>query len=234
MIAETAKCHLGDVFGKLVEVIDLDGAGGAEVAHIGVVRTFSDIHRPDQLRDQKVDICVALPVAMSRHVDGHAVDPDRKIGAVIKIEAAQEILVGLTLSGMLGDDQAGHDLKRLAGPQEGHGIHISAADGHGAGRGRLHVCRPRSRRPGSDAAADLRWDRRARLNRGWISRGLLTARRLGPVARPRLGRIHRHRGKLAGRSRRDVLGVRRGHHDKQGCSGGKCPPSSSTQRSSPA
>ena len=137
MIAETAKCHLGDVFGELVEVIDLDGAGGAEVAHIGVVRTLADIHRLNQLRDQKVDIGVALPVAMSRHVDGHAIDPDRKIGAVVKIEAAQEILVGLTLSGMLGDDQAGHDLKRLAGPQEGHGIHLRAADAHGAGGGGL-------------------------------------------------------------------------------------------------
>ena len=47
---------------------------------------------------------------MSWHVDGHAVYFDGKIGAVVKVEAAQEILVGLTLSGMLGDDQAGHDL----------------------------------------------------------------------------------------------------------------------------
>ena len=60
-----------------------------------------------------------------------------EIGAVVKVEAAQEILVGLTLSGMLGDDQAGHDLKRLAGPQEGHGIHLRAADAHGAGGGGL-------------------------------------------------------------------------------------------------
>ena len=53
MIAETAKGHLGDVFGQLVEVVDLDGAGGAEVAHIGVVRTLADIHRLDQLRDHE-------------------------------------------------------------------------------------------------------------------------------------------------------------------------------------
>ena len=85
----------------------------------------------------KVDIGVALPVAMGRHVDGHAVDPDGEIGAVVKVEAAQEILVGLALSGMLGDDQAGHDLQRLAGPQEGHGVHLRAADAHGAGGGGL-------------------------------------------------------------------------------------------------
>ena len=137
MIAETANGHLGDVFRQLVEVVDLDGAGGAEVAHIGVVRTLADIHRLNQLRDQKVDIGVALPVAMGRHVDGHAVDPDREIGAVVKVEAAQEILVGLALAGVLGDDQAGHGFKRLAGPQEGHGIHLRAADAHGAGGGGL-------------------------------------------------------------------------------------------------
>ena len=76
-------------------------------------------------------------MAMGRHVDGHAVDFDGEIGAVVKIEAAQEILVGLTLSGMLGDDQAGHDLQRLAGPQERHGVHLCAADAHGAGGGGL-------------------------------------------------------------------------------------------------
>ena len=56
---------------------------------------------------------------------------------MVKVEAAQEILVGLALSGMLGDDQAGHDLQRLAGPQEGNGVHLRAADAHGAGGGGL-------------------------------------------------------------------------------------------------
>ena len=62
---------------------------------------------------------------------------DGEISAVVKVEAAQKILVGFAFAGMLGDDQAGHDLKRLAGPQEGHGIHLRAAYAHGAGGGRL-------------------------------------------------------------------------------------------------
>ena len=74
---------------------------------------------------------------MGRHVDRHAIDPDRKIGAVVEIETAQKILVSLPLSGMLGDDQAGHDLKRLAGPQERHGIDLGTADADGAGGGWL-------------------------------------------------------------------------------------------------
>jgi hypothetical protein len=32
---------------------------------------------------------------MAAHVDRHAVEPDREIGAVIEIEAAQEVLVCL-------------------------------------------------------------------------------------------------------------------------------------------
>ena len=106
----------------------------------------------NQLRDQKVDISVALPVAMGRHVDRHAVDPDGKIGAMVEIEAAQKILVGFALSGMLGDDQARHDLKRLAGPQEGHGINLGAADADGAGGGRLQRSGSVWRCPGRDAA----------------------------------------------------------------------------------
>ena len=47
---------------------------------------------------------------------------------MVEIEAAQKILVGFALAGMLGDDQAGHDFKRLAGAREGHGVHLRAAD----------------------------------------------------------------------------------------------------------
>ena len=76
-------------------------------------------------------------MAMSRHVDGHAVYFDGEIGAVVKIEAAQEILIGLTLSGMLGDDQAGHDLQRLADTRERHGVHLLAGEAYRAGGGGL-------------------------------------------------------------------------------------------------
>ncbi len=45
---------------------------------------------------------------------------DREIGAVVEIEAAQKVLVGFALAGVLGDDQARHDLQRFAGPRERH------------------------------------------------------------------------------------------------------------------
>ena len=76
-------------------------------------------------------------MAMGWHVDGHAVYLDRKIGTVVKVEAAQEILIGLTFSGMLGDDQAGHDLQRLADTCERHCVYLLSGEAYRAGGGGL-------------------------------------------------------------------------------------------------
>ena len=104
-------------FGQLVDIVDVDGAGGGEIALIGEVGPLADIDRLDQFRNQEVDIGIALAVAVRRHVDRHAVDGDGKIRAVVEIEAAQKILVGFALAGMLGDDQARHDFQHLADPR---------------------------------------------------------------------------------------------------------------------
>ena len=53
-------------------------------------------------------------MAVRAHVDGHAVDGDGEVGAVVEIEAAQEILVGFALAAVLRDDQARHRLQHLA------------------------------------------------------------------------------------------------------------------------
>ena len=110
---------LSNVLGQPVDVVDRDRAGGAEVADVGEVRPLADIHRLDQLRDHEIDIGIALPVAMGRHVDGHAVDLDGEIGAVVEIEAAQKILVGFAFAGMLGDDQPGTTSSASPGREKG-------------------------------------------------------------------------------------------------------------------
>jgi hypothetical protein len=138
-----------------------------------------------------------------------------QISAVIEIEAAQKILIGFAFAGMLGHDQARHHLQRPADARERPGVHLRAADGHGAGGGGMHVRRSRGRRPRRHAAADMRWNGRAWLSRGWISRGSLATRRSGPLARLRFGRIYGHRGKLAGRNSRDTLRVGRWRQDHQ-------------------
>ncbi|MPM96483.1 hypothetical protein SDC9_143646 [bioreactor metagenome] len=65
---------------------------------------------------------------MRRHVDRHAADRGGEIGTVIEVEAAQEVLVGLAVAGMLRHDQAGHHLQRLAGAQDGHGSQTLAGN----------------------------------------------------------------------------------------------------------
>ena len=59
---------------------------------------------------------------------GNAVDAGREIGAVIEIEAAQEILVGLAVAAVLRDDEARHGLQQLAGAQHRAGFELRARD----------------------------------------------------------------------------------------------------------
>ena len=54
------------------------------------------MHGADQLGDHKIEIGKALTVRVGAHVDRHLVERDVDIGAVIEVEAAQEILVGFT------------------------------------------------------------------------------------------------------------------------------------------
>ena len=140
-IAKTAGGHFGDVLRQLVDIVDADSARGSEIALIGEVRSLADIDRLHQFRNQKVDIGIALAVAMGRHVDRHAVDGDGEIGAVVEIEAAQKILVGFALAGMLGHDQARHDFQQLADPRRRPRVEFLAADADLAGRGGLKVGR---------------------------------------------------------------------------------------------
>ncbi len=144
-IAKTAERQLGDVLRQPVDIVDGDGACGGEVALVGEVRSFADIDRPHQFRNQEIDVGIALPVAVGRHVDRHAVDADGEIRAVVQVKAAQKILVGFALAGMLGDDQPRHHLQRLADARERSRVDFRTRHRHRAGSGRLKIGRPRAR-----------------------------------------------------------------------------------------
>jgi len=94
---------------------DIGGAGRREVAALREVRPFAVLDSIDQLGNQEVQVRVALPVAMRRHVDRHAVDEGREVRAVIEIEATQEVLVGLAVAAVLRDDHPRHELEDLTG-----------------------------------------------------------------------------------------------------------------------
>jgi len=65
---------------------------------------------------------------VGRDIARHAAELGGEIGAVVEVEAAQEILVGLAVAGMLRDDQARHHFERLAGAQDGHRRQALAGD----------------------------------------------------------------------------------------------------------
>jgi hypothetical protein len=94
---------------------DTQRAGIAEIAHVGKKGTLADIERIDGFRHQEVQVGIALAMGMGAHVDGHVVDGDREIGAVVEIEAAQEILIGFTLAAVLRHGQPESGLQDFAG-----------------------------------------------------------------------------------------------------------------------
>ena len=81
-----------------VTAIPTDSAGRGKIALIGEVRPLADVDRLHQLRNQKIDIGIALAMTVGRHVDRHAVDGNREVRAVVEIEAAEKILVGFAFA----------------------------------------------------------------------------------------------------------------------------------------
>ena len=92
----------------VVDRLELHRAGRVEVAEPRRVGALVNVDRVDRLGDQEVGVGVALAVAVARHVDGHAVGVDRDVGAVIGIEAADEVLIRFSAAGVLADHQARH------------------------------------------------------------------------------------------------------------------------------
>jgi len=99
---------------QCVHVIDLDRPGRVEVAEIGEIGALAVMQGSDQFRDHEIEIGITLAMPMGAHVDWHVLERDIDIGAVIEVEAAQEILVGLALPAVLGGDQSRHHLEHFA------------------------------------------------------------------------------------------------------------------------
>ena len=109
-------------------------AGGGEVALVREVRAFGELDAGDDLRDQEVDVGVALAVRVRRHVHRRAGHRHREIAAVIEVEAAQEILVGLALAAVLRDDHARHRLEHFALAHDRPHVELTRGDRALAGR----------------------------------------------------------------------------------------------------
>ncbi len=92
-----------------------------------MIGAFAIIDAFDEFGNDEIDVGIALAVAVAAHVGGHTINEGGEIGAVIEIETAQEILVCLTLTRMLGSDQTGNGLEHLASAQNRPEVEIAIA-----------------------------------------------------------------------------------------------------------
>ena len=113
---------------ELTEQMELRTAGAAEVADLGVIDAELVVDVVDEFWNEKIQIGIALPVPVGRKVERHALETRLKIGAVIEVEAANEILVRLPFARVLGDDHPGHRLEQLALARDRAEAQICRAD----------------------------------------------------------------------------------------------------------
>ena len=160
---EGAAGRLHDVLVDHVQRDEVDRAGGGKVAVLDVVGPLERLHRL-HLRDQEVEVGVTLAVGVAAEVDGQIVDEQRDVGAVIGVEAAQEVLLGLAAALVLADDEARDQPQDLGGPSRREQLDVIAGDHHlrrgrgGQRRGDRHR-RQAHRRPGRRLAGRLRGGR---------------------------------------------------------------------------
>ena len=67
-------------------------AGGTEIAFVGIVDPFAKIVIGDGLGDQEMQIGITLAMGLRDHVHREAVHGDIYIGAVVRVETAEEEL----------------------------------------------------------------------------------------------------------------------------------------------
>ncbi len=120
--------------GEDVEEAEMGASRAGEVAVLREIGPFTIVDAFNEFGDEAVQIGVTLAVGVGSHVDGHAIDGDEKVGAVVEVESAEEILGGFAASGVLGDDDAGDGFEDFATAERGTGEEIGAA-GNPEGRG---------------------------------------------------------------------------------------------------
>ncbi len=159
-IATRSPGKLREVLVQAGDIRDIDGAGHGEIAVIRIVGSLAVVDGVDQLRDQEIQVRIALPVGIGGHVDRNTINGCGQIGAVIEVVAAQEVLICLAVPRVLRNDQPGDVLEHLARTEYGPCLdHLPA---HFPLRRGVHVTNQRS------IADDLNWRQFGwRCRAGW-------------------------------------------------------------------
>ncbi len=127
-VAEVAAGNLGESLRQRVGVVDVGRSCRGEVALVREIGTLEVLDALDQLRDQEVQIGVALAVRVAAQVERDAVEGGEEVGPVVEVEAAQEVLVRLPGAAVLRDHQARNELQHLARAQDGPVLDQLAGD----------------------------------------------------------------------------------------------------------
>jgi len=109
-----AAFDLDKVLRQRLEEHHVGRCSRAVVADIGIIRTFLEIHPLHQFRDHGVHVRVPLTVRVRGEIQRHTVEGEGDIRAVIEIETAKKILVGLAAAGVLRDDETGNRLQNFS------------------------------------------------------------------------------------------------------------------------
>ena len=118
----------GEISRKRFEEIEAGSTGGRKISDLGGEGALGVVDALHVFGDDEVEVGVALPVGVRAEVDGQAVDAEGEVGAVVEVEAAEEILVGFAAAGMLRDDDSGDDFEEFAAAQEGTRGELDVAD----------------------------------------------------------------------------------------------------------
>ena len=97
-------------------------AGDGEVALLRRVRPLEHAHRVNELGDDEVRVGVAVAVVVARVVDGDAVDGELEVLPLVRVEAAQEHLLGVARAALVGEQEARRELERVRGVRARDGL----------------------------------------------------------------------------------------------------------------
>ncbi len=93
--AEAADRVLGRKSAAVEPKMVIGAAGDSEVPLLRRIRALEHAHRVDELWDDEVRVGVPVAVVVPRVVDGDAIDAELEVLPLVRVEAAQEHLLGV-------------------------------------------------------------------------------------------------------------------------------------------
>ena len=122
-----------------VQVVHVRGARRGEIALVREVRPLLELDAAPQLRNEEADVRISMRVRTRRSVYGKSGHGRGEVGAMVKIETAQVVLVRLPPAAVLADDEARHRLEHLTSTHDRPRLELGCGDGAlTAGRGDSH------------------------------------------------------------------------------------------------